>query len=307
MSWNDPPIPPQPPPANSPPPPPQGYSLPAENPYQWTSSYTGGVTGWPPRRQNPPLSPGLKAAIAIFAALSIISVSTLIVAAILIIPTIYGEPFDPSSQTTISRSYLESSVVRVSGEACNFEKFGTGFFVDSGVVVTNAHVVAGVDFPSIGYGVSSRQVTVNATVVYFDPDDDLAVLRTSLTGNPLPLSSSDPKKGDPLFAPGFPRGGDFEVKQARFQASIEVYGESIYGNPVGKQRFLAIESSLEPGNSGSPVVDQAGYVVGVASAVSRERTEIGVVIPYERVAFALTFARSSVTAVGTGSCYTKEG
>lgn len=274
------------------------HDLPATGPpYAWGSL---------PRDRGRATSVSPKPAVAAFVAVSVSAIVAGLVVGLFVVPRAHPRALDYSSQTTVSRESLQRAVVRVSGEACNHEKHGTGFFVDTGLIVTNAHVVAGVDYPSVGYAAWGSWLTVNATVVYFDPDDDLAVLETSLSGEPLPLAIRDPKRGSTLVAPGFPQGGDFQVKTAVFEGSVEAGSESIYGDPLSPRRFLTLKSSLEPGNSGSPVIDPSGEVVGVASAVSRERRELGVAVPHERLASALAVARTSSDAVGTGSCWTKE-
>lgn len=290
---------------------PGGYTPPSP-----PERYPGWAPGWgpdyPPGSWRPipqpapaPSPPGTRIAIALTVSLSLVAIVAMGITGAVLSRT-YGAGTDSQSSTSLSPTNLELSVVRVSGEACSFEKYGTGFFASSGIVVTNAHVVAGVASPNISYAVGGGQVTINTTVVYFDPNDDLAVLRTAVTGIPLFFATSDPRTGEILTAPGFPRGEGFQVKRATFMGSEELLAESIYGTPLSARRFFLIDSTLEPGNSGGPVVDQRGYVVGVATAVSKERRHVGVVIPYERVAAAVGVAISSRRPVSSGSCYIKE-
>ncbi len=254
--------------------------------------------------QAPRSAPGLRSAVAIFVALAVLSFTSILGMAAIVSGT--RSDTSRSLQLTVSTQELLESVVRVTGEACNFEKQGTGFFVGPGLVVTNAHVVAGVDFPILSLESSRVPRTFNSSVVHFDPDNDIAVLRTSATGSTLFLADSDPRKGETLFAPGFPQGGEFQVKQAVFRGSMEARTESIYGKMLPPKRYLVVDSSLEPGNSGSPVLDAAGFVVGVASAVSKVERSTGVLIPHERIEAAVVAAERSPGPVSAGSCYTKE-
>ncbi|MER3396796.1 MAG: hypothetical protein C4318_03275 [Acidimicrobiia bacterium] len=272
---------------------------------QWPQGYQPNSWKVPPA-PGAGYVPGARTAIVLIVAISLLTIAAIAVTGSVLSQS-YGTGLVDNPSTVVSTNTLEHAVVKVSGEACNFQKFGTGFFASSGLIVTNAHVVAGVHTPHISYGFGGRQVTINTTVVHFDPDNDLAVLRTGVAGSPLFFTNSDPRPGEPLYAPGFPGGGEFRIKRATFIGTANFTTESIYGKPLSARRFFLMDSTLEPGNSGSPVVDQTGYVIGVATAISQERRNVGVAIPYERVAAAISVAQSSQGPVSSGSCYIKEG
>jgi S1-C subfamily serine protease len=239
-------------------------------------------------------------------ALSLVMLLGGLVAGALIQRSIEPEAGYAGSSAGISYESLQRSVVRVSGEACRYEKFGTGFFADSGIVVTNAHVIAGVTNPWVELQVGTVFRSASATPVYYDPDQDIAVLRTSLAGDYLLMATRYPDSGSRLLAPGFPRGRGFEVKSASFVGVRQMRVESIYGDPQPPRSYVTVDSSLEPGNSGGPLVDTSGRVVGMATAVSVVQRDMAIAVPYERVKRAVDIARLTYGPVPTGSCYTKD-
>ena len=257
-------------------------------------------------KPKPPSMPGMRAAIAVMVSLSLVMLLGGFVAGALIQRSVEPETGYAGSTAGISYESLQRSVVRVSGEACRYEKFGTGFFADTGIVVTNAHVIAGVTNPWVELQVGTVFRSASATPVYYDPDQDIAVLRTSLAGDYLLMATRYPDSGSSLLAPGFPRGRGFEVKSASFVGVRQMRVESIYGDPQPPRSYVTVDSSLEPGNSGGPLLDTSGRVVGVATAVSVVQRDMAIAVPYERVERAVDIARSTYGPVSTGSCYTKD-
>lgn len=272
-------------------------------------SYPGGyypVPTFPPPK--PPTPPGVRAAIAIFVTLSLLALAAGVVAGALIDEGLRAEPGFSGSGTSnaVDTSALQRAIVRLSGTACEFQKFGTGFFVDTSLVVTNAHVVAGVSEVLVEVQVGRVFRQGSARAVYYDPGQDVAVLRTDLSSDYLSLALRDPQPGSLLVAPGFPRGGSFQVKSATFKGARELAVESIYGDRQPPRRYLLVDSTLEPGNSGGPLLDSSGAVVGMATAVSVTTRDKGIAVPHERVASAVSDAQIRYTPVSTGSCYTKD-
>jgi putative serine protease PepD len=143
---------------------------------------------------------------------------------------------------------------------------GTGFVVSSdGLVVTNDHVVAGANAITVKIGDGSTQ---KATVVGADPSTDLALLRVSTNGHKLtPLKLADSSKvqiGDPTFAIGNPFGLDRTLTTGVISATQRQIdapdGFSING-------VIQTDAALNPGNSGGPLLDDAGEVIGVNSQI----------------------------------------
>jgi S1-C subfamily serine protease len=161
------------------------------------------------------------------------------------------------------------SVVRVTGVACGLGVEGSGWIVRRGLVVTNAHVVAGITKPLVDRrGVRSLQ----ASVVAFDAQNDLAVLRVrGLRGAPLPMA--DPERRVAVALIGFPGNGPLTVIAGRLGGTGRALSRDAYGRgPVGRN-VTAIRGEVRPGLSGGPGVDEAGRVRTVVFA--RRSDDVG--------------------------------
>lgn len=183
---------------------------------------------------------------------------------------------------------ISQSIVKVVGEACGRIQEGTGWVVEPGVVVTNAHVVAGEPETVLQRQDGSE---VPATLVAFDPERDLAVLSAPDLDRPaLPVADSAVEQRGAVF--GHPGGGPLELSPFETRQRIDAVGTDIYGAPGTERDVLVLASDLAPGDSGSPLVDTAGQVVGVAFAIAPDR---------EGVAYALSTdeLRTVLATVGT--------
>jgi S1-C subfamily serine protease len=181
-----------------------------------------------------------------------------------------GPPPAASGLSDETAARVSRSVVKVEGIACNRIQDGTGFVVDTDLVVTNAHVVAGETETEVARDDGSR---VKATVVAFDPHRDLAVLRASgLNRAALPVVDSRSDATGGVF--GHPGGGPLRISPFDVARQIKAVGRDIYGTGVTSRDVLELRSSLRPGDSGSALVDATGQVVGVAFAVAPDRTGV---------------------------------
>lgn len=146
---------------------------------------------------------------------------------------------------------------------------GTGFFVgDHGVIVTSLHVVAGASKVQV---VVDEHETVDAEVIYEDGANDLAVLRVKALRAALPIRSSQGlAKGDEIFALGFPvptlQGPETKATFGRVNALSGVAGDT---------RYLQMSAAIQPGNSGGPLFDRHGAVVGVVTATLDPKQTFG--------------------------------
>lgn len=190
-----------------------------------------------------------------------------------------------------------ASVVKIVGQGCGGLVDGSGFVVGSNLVVTNAHVVAGI----------SRQFVVDsngrhsATAVWFDPDLDLAILRVSnLAGEPLPLKDEPVADRTAAVVLGYPGGGSFTANPASILDQFIATGRDIYGRGVSDRNVYEIAADIEPGNSGGPLVNAAGEVIGVIFARSTSYDNVGYALTMDAVIDAISKASAANSPVSTG-------
>ena len=148
------------------------------------------------------------------------------------------------------------SVVRITGIACGLGVEGSGWVVTRGLVVTNAHVVAGIGTPRVDTP-GGRAFT--STVVAFDPTNDLAVLRVpGLGAKALPLA--DPERSALVALVGYPKNGPLTRTPARLGGTAQVLSRDAYGRGPITRQVTAIRGAVEPGSSGGPGIDAQGRV-----------------------------------------------
>jgi S1-C subfamily serine protease len=179
-----------------------------------------------------------------------------------------------------------SSVVRVIGTACGLGVQGSGWVAGEGVVVTNAHVVAGQDDTSVELRDGRR---ADAQAIWYDPRNDLAILRASgVAGLPALELDLDAPAGTSAAVLGFPENGPFEIRPGRLGETHTVSTEDSYGRGPLLRRVTSLRGRVESGNSGGPLVDGQGEVVTTvfAAAESGARTGFGVPATITRDALA---------------------
>ena len=148
------------------------------------------------------------------------------------------------------------SVVRITGIACGLGVEGSGWVATRGLVVTNAHVVAGVEYPRVD---TPGGRAFAATVVAFDVTNDVAVLRVpGLGALPLPLAA--PERSAPVALVGYPRNGPLTRTPARLGGTAAVLSRDAYGRGPVRRQMTAIRGVVEPGSSGGPGIDAQGRV-----------------------------------------------
>jgi len=191
------------------------------------------------------------------------------------------------------------STVKIEGVGCGVLQEGSGFVAAPGLVVTNAHVVAGIAAPLVQIG-----RTVKATeVVLFDPSFDLAVLRVSgLSAPPLQLDPAPVGRGTQAAVLGFPGGGPFTVDAAGVMAAFEAQGRDIYGHGLTVRNVYELNALVRPGNSGGPLVLPDGRVIGVVFSRSTVDPSIGYALTSPDVLPRVLRAEGVVRAVSTGAC-----
>jgi len=219
------------------------------------------------------------------------------------IPPLPAEPVRPPSQEE-ARAAAEaaaSSTVQVIGPACDVIQEGSGFVAADGYVVTNAHVVAGMDEPEVR---SAAGGSADATTVLFDPDLDLAVLSVpNASGPPLPLATEPLDRGAPGAILGYPQGGPLDVRRAAVRRTFaNAVGRDIYGHGEVDREVLELQTLVRPGNSGGPFVLPNGRVAGVVFAASSGDDDVGYAIAAGEVGDPLRTAVGRTTPVDTGPC-----
>jgi S1-C subfamily serine protease len=193
------------------------------------------------------------------------------------------------------------STVKVLGTACSNEQEGSGFVVGPGLVVTNAHVVA-------GEGGGDTQVFVGgtpyaATPVYFDPSFDLAVLRTDAPlGPPLPVSASLVSRGTQAALLGYPEDGPLSIGPAGVTEEVTAIGKDIYNDGTVTRGVYALDANVEPGNSGGPLVGAGGQVIGVVFSRSTVYPNVGYALTSPGVLARVQQATARHAMVNTGPC-----
>ncbi len=193
----------------------------------------------------------------------------------------------------------QGSVYKVRGEnSCKRGVEGTGFLYGPGRVMTNAHVVAGVRRPDVIVG--EREVP--ATVVYYNPDIDVAVLAVNgLQGRPLRFDERG-RPRQPAAVLGYPQDGPYNVQAARIRGQQRLRSPDIYGHGTVVRKVYSLRSTVRPGNSGGPLVSSAGRVLGVVFAASVTDSNTGYALTAEQVRLAAADGLSHDRPVGTGDC-----
>ncbi|MEA2843011.1 MAG: hypothetical protein QOJ69_682 [Actinomycetota bacterium] len=208
-----------------------------------------------------------------------------------------GPPPDASALPAAVQNRVGASTVRLQGRACNRVLSGSGFTVDAETVVTNAHVVAGVDRPTV-IRPDGRQL--NATVQVFDPRRDLAVLRVPGLGQPaLDIGTADVGTEGAVF--GYPGGQrELEITPARIENQVNAVGRDLYGTSTTRREVFILSAHVEPGDSGGALTDADGVVVGVAFAIAPDHPSTAYALTSDELTAVLAVPRGG--AVDTGSC-----
>ena len=208
-----------------------------------------------------------------------------------------GAPPAAIPLTTAVRDRVAASTVKVEGIACRRVQDGSGFSAAPDLVVTNAHVVAGERQTSV---ITPGGKRLKATVVQFDPNRDLALLRVpGLAQAPLPIGIARPGTEGAVF--GHPNGQTpLAVSPAAIRQQVTAVGRDLYDAKETRRQVFILASDLAPGDSGGGLVNPTGTVVGVAFAIAPDRPGTAYALTTDELRPVL--AAGGTAAVNTGPC-----
>jgi S1-C subfamily serine protease len=208
----------------------------------------------------------------------------------------------PSVVDSRARAFITRSVVKIQGvaRACSLKIEGSGFVISPDHVLTNAHVVAGVtDGPVVSTTAGQRY---HARVVLYDPRVDIAVLDVpGLTAPALKFAGPAAYEASAIVA-GYPLNNPLTLRPARIGLSINAVGPDIYQSSVVNRQIYPLRATVQPGNSGGPLMAPDGKVYGVVFAASTTETGIGYALTASEVAPDVRAGEQDAATVSTQGC-----
>ncbi|MBT3150925.1 MarP family serine protease [Streptomyces sp. CHD11] len=211
-----------------------------------------------------------------------------------------AEVAEPSgdSVTAAATRAAQRSTVKVEGVAGAQGREGSGFVYAREHVMTNAHVVAGIDEPTVRVG--GVGPAYESRVVLFDPQKDVAVLYVPGLRAPVLEFVDDAGRGASAVVAGYPQDGDLNLQAATVANRIQARGQNIYNDASVTREIYAIRSTVRPGNSGGPLLTTDGRVFGVVFARSTTDARTGYVLTADEVAEDAERAADATAPVHTG-------
>ncbi|MFH8579055.1 MarP family serine protease [Streptomyces zaomyceticus] len=213
------------------------------------------------------------------------------------------QPPDPALAGSPVAARAQRSIVKVVGTAqsCGKVLEGTGFVFDDRRVMTNAHVVGGVDEPTVQIGGEGK--LYDAKVVLYDWQRDIAVLDVpNLKATPLTFTEEDARSGDDAIVAGFPENGSYDVRSARVRGRINAKGPDIYHRDEVRRDVYSLYTTVRQGNSGGPLLTEDGEVYGVIFARSLDDANTGYALTVDEIREDIELGRTADQQVDTQSC-----
>ncbi|MFF3911655.1 MarP family serine protease [Streptomyces sp. NPDC001848] len=213
------------------------------------------------------------------------------------------QPPDPALARSAVAVRAQRSIVKVMGTAqsCGKVLEGTGFVFGDRRVMTNAHVVGGVDEPTVQIGGEGRKY--DAKVVLYDWRRDIAVLDVpDLDAPVLKFASRDASGGSGAIVAGFPENGSYNVQPARVRGRITANGPDIYHRGTVRRDVYSLYATVRQGNSGGPLLTPDGRVYGVVFAKSLDDAETGYALTADEVREDIAQGRAANQQVDSDSC-----
>ncbi|GAA3224690.1 MarP family serine protease [Streptomyces thermocoprophilus] len=212
-------------------------------------------------------------------------------------------PPDPALAASPVATRAKQSIVKVMGTApsCGKVLEGTGFVFADRRVMTNAHVVGGVDEPTVQIGGEGRKY--DATVVLYDWRRDIAVLDVpGLKAPALKFTTKDASSGDSAIVAGFPQNGAYDVRAARVRGRISANGPDIYHRGTVRRDVYSLYTVVRQGNSGGPLLTPDGQVYGVVFAKSLDDADTGYALTTDEIKDDISRGRTANQQVDSDSC-----
>ncbi|MGP4047123.1 MarP family serine protease [Streptomyces sp. 2A115] len=210
---------------------------------------------------------------------------------------------DPALANSPVAARAQRSIVKVTGtaESCGKVLEGTGFVFGERRVMTNAHVVGGVDEPYVQIGGEGRRLA--AKVVLYDWERDIAVLDVpDLRAPALQFTTKDAGSGDGAIVAGFPENGSYTVNAARVRGRITANGPDIYHRGTVRRDVYSLYATVRQGNSGGPLLTADGKVYGVVFAKSLDDPDTGYALTADEVQEDIARGRTANQQVDSDSC-----
>ncbi|MBX9920759.1 acid resistance serine protease MarP [Mycolicibacterium frederiksbergense] len=198
-----------------------------------------------------------------------------------------------------------NSVVKIRGVAPSCQKVleGSGFVIAPNRVMSNAHVVAGAETVTVEVGGQSY----DASVVAYDPNQDISILAVpELPSVPLIFDDSEAEPTTDAIVMGYPGGGDFTATPARVRETIELNGPDIYNSTTVNRTVYTVRGTVRQGNSGGPMIDKDGRVLGVVFGAAVDDADTGFVLTAQEV-LPQRLEVGNTAPVPTGTCIGQPG
>ncbi|MGW1670178.1 MarP family serine protease [Streptomyces sp. NPDC002324] len=213
------------------------------------------------------------------------------------------QPPDPALASSPVAQRAKRSIVKVMGTAqsCGKVLEGTGFVFGERRVMTNAHVVGGVDEPTVQIGGEGRKY--EAKVVLYDWERDIAVLDVpGLKAPVLEFTTKDAAGSDDAIVAGFPENGAYDIRPARVRGRITANGADIYKRGTVHRDVYSLYATVRQGNSGGPLLTPEGKVYGVVFAKSLDDPDTGYALTADEVEEDIAKGRTANQQVDSDSC-----
>lgn len=210
---------------------------------------------------------------------------------------------DPALVGSPVAARAQRSIVKVVGTAQSCSKVleGTGFVFAERRVMTNAHVVGGVDEPTVQIGGEGR--LYDAKVVLYDWQRDIAVLDVpDLNAPPLQFATDDARSGNSAIVAGFPENGSYDVRSARVRGRINANGPDIYHRGTVRRDVYSLFATVRQGNSGGPLLTTDGRVYGVIFARSLDDLDTGYALTADEIREDITLGVAANQQVDSQGC-----